>query len=351
MAKKKNSIFAVLEGTVDNATIVGTASADTITTTFNNNTINAGDGADTVTTTLSNRSDDLLIYQYGEGGADTLTVSVDAASRYLGSVADGGINGDVINTNTTLTNPYADTLLETYAVGGAGDDRINMTAALNSGGLLWQEVYAGTGADNVNMTASTTAGAGTTAYNYAEGGSGDDSITATVSGGTGSDHFNELYGEGDNDTLVGIVTGEEGYSALYGGAGNDSLRVYGGNANELYGGTGNDTLRGGVGDDTFTGGAGIDTFWVGSGGNDVITDFDFGILGLGFLGSDRFAFEDGVDPALIEVSLNPQNLLQISLAGNPLVTLAGSQGTPVDVLQDLLDLLFPGAPVTGEVPG
>jgi Ca2+-binding RTX toxin-like protein len=350
MAKKNSSIFAVIQGIADNAIITGTADADTITTTFNNNTINAGGGNDSITTTLTNRSDDLLIYQYGQDGRDSHSVVVNAASRYLGSVADGGAGADVITTNTTLTNPYTDTLLETYAVGGGGDDLINMTAALNSGGLLWQEVYAGAGVDTVTMNASTTGGAGTTAYNYAEGGTGNDSITATVAGGAGSDHFNELYGEGDDDTLVGIVTGTEGYSALYGGSGNDSLRVYGGNANELYGGTGNDILRGGTGDDTFTGGAGIDTFWIGSGGNDVITDFNFGLLGT-FIGSDRFAFEDGINPALVEVTVNPQNLLQISLAGNPLVTLAGSQGTAVDILQDLLDLLFPGAPVTGEVPG
>ena len=64
---------------------------------------------------------------------------------------------------------------------------------------------------------------------------------------------------------------------VYGGAGNDNLRVASG-TNALFGNDGNDTLTGGTGNDTLNGGAGDDTINVNSGGGvgtiDGGSDFD-----------------------------------------------------------------------------
>ncbi|KHL25645.1 hypothetical protein PK98_03045 [Croceibacterium mercuriale] len=351
---RKNDIFAVINGITDNATITGTGAADTITVTANNVTVNAGGGGDTVSTTITNRTDDLFIYQNGELGADILSANVNAGARYLGSVLNGGIGGDTITTNTTLSNGFSDTLLESYAVGGDGADTINMTAALNGGGNLWQEAYGGTGGDNITMNASTTGGVGTVAYNYVEAGAGIDTVTATIQGAAGSTVYNEIYGGdvaglnlGTDDTLTGIVIGE-GSSFIYGQSGNDILRATGGNNNELYGMDGNDTLYGSTGVDYFVGGAGIDTFVLGSGGEDVIVDFDTGLLGT-FIGADIIAFEPGTNLSLVDVIVGGDGLLEITLAGNTVVQLAGTDASLLGQLEGILGLLGIGSPVAGEV--
>lgn len=359
---RKSTIFAVINAIADNATYNGTDNADTITSTFNNNTLNGGAGTDTITTTITNRTDDLFVFQNGQGGADIMAANVNARARYLGSVLDGGIANDRITTNTVLANPFQDTLLETYTVGGAGNDTISMTAALNGGGNLWQEAYADAGTDNVTMVASTSGGVGTTAYNFADGGTGDDVITATIQGAAGSTVYNELYGDNSvvpgglfpptsNDTLTGIVAeGTEGSSFLYGGYGNDTLRATGGSENELYGQAGNDTLRGSTGVDYFSGGDGIDTFYIGSGGEDVILDFETGLLGT-FIGADILAFEPGVDINLLDVVVGGEGLLEIQLAGNTIVSLEGVATGLIGQVELLLGLLgVGGSPVAGEIP-
>lgn len=78
----------------------------------------------------------------------------------------------------------------------------------------------------------------------------------------GSDHDN-LYGEGGNDELVG----NSGNNKIYGGQGNDYLYGFAGN-DVLEGGAGDDYIRGGVGDDMIIGGAGNDIL-DGEEGNDI----------------------------------------------------------------------------------
>lgn len=355
---RKNNIFAVINAIADNATYNGTATRDTITSTFNNNTLNGLGGNDTITTTLTDRTDDLLIFQNGGDGADVMTANVNAAARYLGSVLDGGAGADQITTNTTLGNGFSDTLLESYGVGGAGADVINMTAALNGDGTLWQEAYAGAGFDTITMLASTTGGEDTTAYNFVDGGAGNDEITATVSGTGGAFVYNELYGDNGvrgtdlfgNDTIEGIVTeGTNGASYLYGGYGNDTLRATGGNENELYGMDGADILRGSTGVDYFSGGDGVDTFYLGSGGEDVIVDFETGLLGT-IIGADIIAFEPGVDVSLLDVVVGGDGLLEIQVAGNTLASLEGVAVGLLEQVEFILGLVGVGSPVSGEVP-
>lgn len=107
------------------------------------------------------------------------------------------------------------------------------------------------GSDGLND--SIAAGAGN---DFVDAGAGDD----TVHGGTGDD---TLSGGIGNDILLG----GEGDDLLLGGAGRDSL----------FGGAGNDRLIAGAGNDVLTSGAGSDVLVLEvAGGDDEITDFDFG---------------------------------------------------------------------------
>lgn len=69
-------------------------------------------------------------------------------------------------------------------------------------------------------------------------------------------------------------SGEPGSAIIYGGSGNDYIKVVSGN-NQIFGGDGNDTIYGGLGNDTMTGGDGDDEFRV-TGGSDIIEDLGDG---------------------------------------------------------------------------
>lgn len=97
-------------------------------------------------------------------------------------------------------------------------------------------------------------------------------VATTVNAGGGAD---VVFG-GDGNDKIDSGTGND---VVYGGLGNDVLG--GGEGNDvLIGGEGNDQLDGGVGDDVLSGGSGADTFNFKAGfGNDLITDFTFGVGG------------------------------------------------------------------------
>ena len=102
----------------------------------------------------------------------------------------------------------------------------------------------------------------------AEGGAGDDRITAyggdaRLDGGAGND---TLAGGAGNDLLVG----GDGDDSLVGGAGNDTL-VCGDGAVSLVGGAGADVLTGGAGEDVFVFGVGSSSS--AGGQSDQITDW------------------------------------------------------------------------------
>jgi Ca2+-binding RTX toxin-like protein len=92
------------------------------------------------------------------------------------------------------------------------------------------------------------------------GGDGNDQISSMVTysvlneSGSAGDITNKLDGGLGDDVLFAsskAVRGSVGHRSLFGGAGNDSLRVEAGTGNTLDGGAGCDTLFGGSGADRF----------------------------------------------------------------------------------------------------
>lgn len=144
---------------------------------------------------------------------------------------------------------------------------------------------------------------------YIWGGDGDDTIRVTI---TGND---ELYGEAGDDTIEagngddtvygGIggdsIIGEGGNDTLYGGDGDDTIdggygddTIYGDNVYGESGNTGDDILSGGNGDDLIYGNDGNDTL-NGNGDNDRLYGGNGNDTLNGNSGSDQLFGQDGVD--------------------------------------------------------
>jgi Ca2+-binding RTX toxin-like protein len=174
-----------------------------------------GESASAATTaTFSNG----VLTVFGDGQANTITLSRDAAGKILvnnGAVAVSGGTPTVANT----------AMIQVF--GQPGDDTIRLDES--NGALPRANLF---------------------------GGAGHDRLT----GGSGGDL---LFGQAGND----ILDGRGGFDSLFGGIDNDTLT--GGDANDqAYGESGDDTMVWNPGDDTDLneGGAGIDTVQVNGGG-------------------------------------------------------------------------------------
>lgn len=171
-----------------------------------------------------------------------------------GDVLMGGAGSDVIH-------------------GGAGNDHIygNMSNTVQGSTDGADVIDAGDGSNYVNGNAGNdtiTAGSGTQRL---YGGGGDDQIRVT---GSGASHLNGNMGD---DLLQ--VTG--GVNDIHGGQGNDRIIPDGGQ-NQSFGDAGNDVIWGGTGFDRMTGGPGNDLFVLSGPTNsnpaswDEITDYQHG---------------------------------------------------------------------------
>lgn len=87
------------------------------------------------------------------------------------------------------------------------------------------------------------------------------------------DGFSEIYGGGGND-IIRLSAWQD--MRAYGGNGRDDIRGRGASDDVIYGGRGNDVIQGRGGDDTIYGGRGSDTIRGGS-GNDTIYGETFGL--------------------------------------------------------------------------
>ncbi|TNC48433.1 hypothetical protein FHG66_13845 [Rubellimicrobium rubrum] len=232
----------LLEGTVNNDSLVG------------------GIGDDQI---LGDAGDDTL---WGEAGHDTLI-------GYLGNDTLWGGEGN----DNLQSGEGADTVL-----GEDGDDFID-------GYIGDDSLSGGTGNDTLAGWDGEDILKADEGEDLLFGGSDDDHLN----GGTGND---EIFGGGGGDELLGgdgvdWLHGDDGDDALNGGFGDDML--FGGTgADVMIGAGGADHLIGGVGDDRLDGGTDDDTLF-GEGGSDSVFGNSGADIVYGGLGDDRFV--DGGD--------------------------------------------------------
>lgn len=244
---RSSSIFGVqLTGNSLNNRLMGDKGEDTLDGGLGADKMFGGKGDDTYL--VDNANDKVSESAYE--GTDTVQSSItymlgdNFENLTLTSAALINATGNTLD-NWLLGNSAANTL-----TGGAGDDTL-------AGGAGADELDGGTGFDFVD---------------YADSGPG-----LQVDMRSPDDAWN--LGDAANDTFISIegVIGSNyddlllsGYSssAVYGGAGNDSLEGNDGN-DTLDGGEGDDALEGGYGNDSLSGGGGEDIFFGGE-GNDIL---------------------------------------------------------------------------------
>ena len=222
---------------------------DTLTGGAGNDTLTSGAVAGTTTDTLN-----------GGAGADILTGGAGD------DVIDGGADGDV---DQLIGDDGNDLLTSSGTAGGFGD---TIEAGLGADTLVGSpnEDTLRTGQDSAVDTATGGAGDDTLESQALVAGPGDildgGAGTDNVYGGEGDDTIRlgvdaneeESYGGGGDDLMLGQSTAGPGIDLLHGDTGNDTI-VAGAGADRLFGEAGNDTLTGGTGSTDLLGGTGNDT--------------------------------------------------------------------------------------------
>ncbi|MBQ9441976.1 MAG: hypothetical protein IJU55_03090 [Selenomonadaceae bacterium] len=235
-----------------NATISGTANADTITARGSNLKIVGGKGKDSIKMVGTNQT------VSGGDGADTF---IYAASGGKEKITDFSSN-DTLKIGTSGKGTYStQTSGKNLIVSTDDGGKITLVGAAN----LSTPKIAGTPSVGGGVNVSNNGKKITLTEYYSEETfslTGDYKSAVTVDASEamlglniiGNSYGNKITGSTQNDTIDG-------------GKGNDLL----------IGGKGSDTLIGGDGDDTLTGGAGSDLFVYKKGsGNDLITDYAVG---------------------------------------------------------------------------
>ncbi|MEZ5753327.1 MAG: Hint domain-containing protein [Paracoccaceae bacterium] len=172
---------------------------------------------------------------------------------------------------SVVYNPVA----RSFTVAWVGNDDGNGTGAFTSGPInvssyISDVVVDGTAGDDTM----------TSGYQDTQGDEidGADGLNDSIAAGAGNDSVDA--GDGDDSSSGGAgndsLSGGIGNDILLGGDGDDLLQGDDGQ-DTLFGGDGSDVLIGGQGDDSLTSGAGNDVLVMDvSGGNDTVSDFDFG---------------------------------------------------------------------------
>ena len=214
---------------------------------------------------------------------DSLSLSSDAGANtqltQLTNILFTGSDGDDL-LDYTLTEVN----VELVAYGGNGDDTLEDNAVpISSEFKTNSQLYGGVGDDTLR------AGNGN---DQLYGGFGEDRLH----GGLGND---ELYGGRQDDFLFDVG----GINLFSGGAGNDTVSLFGLErsapnpgpyVNNIWGGAGNDTIYSGYGDDVIYGGLGGDRIYGGD-GDDTIYGGDGNDRIEGGAGADLILGQDGID--------------------------------------------------------
>jgi len=318
-----NSAFSLnvanlIEATVYNDTIVGSAGNDYISTGAGNDTVNGGDGNDVIIggtgsdLLAGGAGDDIFLISgsdsgydrfQGDAGVDTIQGSagddVIRVNNFSGAYTVEKIDGG-LGINTLAGTQYNDTvdLSATELVniasidGGLGNDTIigSIGNDVIIGGT-GSDLLAGGAGDDIFLISDSDSGydrfQGDAGVDTIQGSAGDDVIRVNnfsgaytvekIDGGLG---VNTLAGTQYNDTVDLSATELVNIALIDGGLGNDTLTGSAGN-DVIVGGTGSDLLASGAGDDVFLiagndtgydrfqGDVGIDTIQGGA-GDDVI---------------------------------------------------------------------------------
>ncbi|MBP7759740.1 MAG: type I secretion C-terminal target domain-containing protein [Alphaproteobacteria bacterium] len=329
---------------VNNLTLKGTASGETISGLEDNNTLIGLGGADTL---HGNGGNDTL---YGDDGADILNGGNGSDVLIGGNDNDtlnGGNDTDTVSfQNATLAVTVSLALTSAQNTIGAGTDTITNTENLT--GSAFNDVLTGdasantlTGSDGNDVLE------GLAGNDTLDGGNGSDTAsyanaTAAVTVNLATTTAQNTVGAG-TDTLVSIEN-------VKGSAFNDTLTGSSG-SNVIEGGAGNDTLNGGAGTDTLsyasaasavtvnlatttaqnTVGAGSDTIsnfenLTGSAFNDTLTGNTGNNVIEGGAGNDSINGSTGTDTASYE---NATAAVTVSLA---LTTAQNTLGAGTDTL-------------------
>ncbi|MDO5297573.1 MAG: hypothetical protein Q4F00_13270 [bacterium] len=302
------------------------------------NTVYGGDGNDTIyggraqDTIYGEEGDDVIYAGAGNdelsGGAGTDIINTGAGADLVSSIAgeDEGkdaLSLDAEDSHEVYTISEDAKLMRQrmvemegmkdediqMALGGDGDDEINVTSGGADGSIVVSVngretrysaeeakrliIDSGNGNDRITVDEKVQANL------HITGGDGDDAIT----GGSGQDTIYDNYGgntidggAGD-DTVVAHGFDRDGTSVhgntIIGGAGRDYIETGAGN-DTIEGGDGGDVIYAGAGNDTVRGGAGDDFINAGSGDDEVYGEADNDTI-FGLAGNDKLYGGDGYD--------------------------------------------------------
>lgn len=265
------SRFEILEGSIFDDSLTGTAAADTLLGDTGNDTLDAAAGAD------------LMI-----GGSGNDVYFVDDAGDRVREQRLAGSDTVVASVNYTLESEVETLLLIGEAVEGTGNSSSNLLLGNDAdnrlSGLDNNDILDGGGGNDTLFGGSGTDWlVGGTGNDFLDGGSAQD----TMYGGAGDDIY-QVDSPGDQtreeadagtDTEVSSVTRHLGANlenlVLVGPAAVDGFGNELGNV--IIGNAAGNVLSGGGGDDTLAGGGGGDVFrFCGNGGTDLVSDFTHG---------------------------------------------------------------------------
>ena len=378
----------VLNGDVENVTLLGSSSIDATGNALDNvltgntgdNFLNGAAGADTMAGGLGN--DTYSVDSVGDVVTEAADAGIDTVRSWIGYALGDNLenltlvgSANISATGNALNNVLIGNAGDNFLNGGAGADTMagglgNDTYSVDSvGDVVTEAANAGTDTvrswigytlgdnlENLTLVGSADIGAtgnalnnvltGNAGDNFLNGGAGAD----TMAGGLGKDTYSVdavgdvvteaanagtdtvrswiSYTLGDNVENLALVG-----SAAINGTGNASknLLVGNGGANILDGGLGTDTLQGLAGNDTIIGGAGDDRIDLSGGGNDTVRytgTLDGHDLILGFDGNPS----DGQDLLALDELFDSLAIATADRAAR--VTLSAGAGT-VDVHVDV----------------
>jgi Ca2+-binding RTX toxin-like protein len=304
-----------LDGGAGNDVLVGGDGNDAITDNAGGNTINAGNGNDAVNLEITAGTAANSI-QLGTGN-DAVRINYSGGSTAGTFTVDGGTGTDIASVSRSQTTKNLTFVLSPNAVLTNGDVTLKNVEAVQmwsgsgadnlTGGALSDLFHGGSGNDTLKSLAGNDILYGGAGVDLLEGGDGNDILQATYStqfdahadklyggagddqlrinhgdfadGGTGSDRIyvdlsNQATGVSftftNGTVVVNSVTKFTAAESLefYGTSGNDTVTA--GTLNDvLVGNAGSDTLRGGGGNDSLYDGAGNDKLY-GDAGNDTL---------------------------------------------------------------------------------